>query len=81
MNIVLMIVCHSRKGQTEVIELYCKEIDIYLTILYFVVLCNSSKEMEEYHLIEFLFDLVVKLKEHFTKTFPLKKVVFLGYLQ
>lgn len=73
---MIVVVLYSRTGQAEPIELYCKEIDIYLTILFLVVECNLDKEMEEYQLIEFLFDLIVKLKEHFTKTFPLKKVIY-----
>lgn len=60
--------------QTELVESYCKEIDIYLTILFLVIEFNKHRELEEYRLPEFLFDLVVRLKEHFTKTFPLKKV-------
>lgn len=59
--------------QTELVESFCKEIDIYLTIMFMVILFNKD-ELEEYRLPEFLFDLVVRLKEHFTKTFPLKKV-------
>lgn len=40
-----------------------------------VVEANREKcQLLDYHLAEFLFDLVVRLKEHFTKTFPLKKV-------
>lgn len=38
-----------------------------------IILFNKDR-LEEYRLPEFLFDLVVRLKEHFTKTFPLKKV-------
>jgi hypothetical protein len=35
---------------------------------------KDEDQLLDYGLAEFLFDLVVRLKEHFTKTFPLKKV-------
>lgn len=54
-------------------KFYCKEIDIHLTILYLIVSFNNE-DIKNGGLPEFLFDLVVRLKEHFTKTFPLKKV-------
>ncbi|KAI7889509.1 uncharacterized protein EV154DRAFT_514478 [Mucor mucedo] len=61
--------------QTDLVEAYCKEIDIYLTILFMIFEFNKDRSLEEYQLPEFLFDLVVRLKEHFTKTFPLKKLM------
>lgn len=70
----ILIIIH-RNSRAEFVESYCKEIDIYLTILYLVIEFNKEKGLEEYYLAEFLFDLVIRLKEHFTKTFPLKKVI------
>lgn len=55
------------------VKFHCKEIDIHLTILYLMVSFNQQG-IQDAGLSEFLFDLVVRLKEHFTKTFPLKKV-------
>ncbi|KAI9254396.1 hypothetical protein EDC94DRAFT_241005 [Helicostylum pulchrum] len=70
--------CHQLENlticQTELVVLFCKEIDIYLTIMFMIILFNKD-QLEEYRLPEFLFDLVVRLKEHFTKTFPLKKLM------
>lgn len=57
---------------TEV-NLYCHEIDMHLTILFLIALFNPLQEDEE-RLVECLLNLVVRLKEHFTKSFPLKKV-------
>jgi hypothetical protein len=50
---------------------------MYLTILYVVIGANRDTtpfSIGEYYIAEFLFDLVVRLKEHFTRNFPLKKV-------
>lgn len=50
---------------------------MYLTILYLVIISNRQNNilLQETQLAEFLFDLIVQLKEHFTKTFPLKKLM------
>ncbi|KAI9484133.1 MAG: hypothetical protein EXX96DRAFT_166153 [Benjaminiella poitrasii] len=61
---------------TDHVSVCCKEIDLYLTILFMVLIFNKENEvLKNYEIIEFLFDLVVRLKEHFTKTFPLKKLM------
>ncbi|KAI8645242.1 hypothetical protein BD408DRAFT_441073 [Parasitella parasitica] len=58
----------------DLVTFHCKEIDMYLTILFLIVSFNK-KDIEDGGLSEFLFDLVIRLKEHFTKTFPLKKLM------
>ncbi|CEP19150.1 hypothetical protein [Parasitella parasitica] len=58
----------------ELVVIHCKEIDIHLTILFLIVSFNKEG-IKDGGLSEFLFDLVVRLKEHFTKTFPLKKLM------
>ncbi|KAL9538658.1 hypothetical protein MBANPS3_010767 [Mucor bainieri] len=62
----------------ESVIFFCKEIDIHLTILYLMVSFNQEG-IQDAGLSEFLFDLVVRLKEHFTKTFPLKKLMLVLY--
>ncbi|KAL9558318.1 hypothetical protein PS6_001378 [Mucor atramentarius] len=59
-------------------KFHCKEIDIHLTILYLIMSFNQE-DIQDGGLPEFLFDLVVRLKEHFTKTFPLKKLMLVLY--
>ncbi|KAK4511580.1 uncharacterized protein ATC70_012796 [Mucor velutinosus] len=56
------------------VKFHCKEIDIHLTVFYLIVSFNQEG-IQDAGLSEFLFDLVVRLKEHFTKTFPLKKLM------
>ncbi|OBZ89007.1 Striatin-interacting protein 1 [Choanephora cucurbitarum] len=56
------------------VNLYCHEIDMHLTILFLIALFNPLQEDEE-RLVECLLNLVVRLKEHFTKSFPLKKLM------
>jgi hypothetical protein len=60
------------------VTFHCKEIDILLTILYLIASFNNE-DIKNSGLPEFLFDLVIRLKEHFTKTFPLKKVGLVLY--
>ncbi|KAI7903636.1 uncharacterized protein BX663DRAFT_507156 [Cokeromyces recurvatus] len=68
----------TNSNSMELITLYCKEIDLYLTILFMVLIFNKEKEsLKKYKLVEFLFDLIVRLKEHFTRTFPLKKLMMI----
>lgn len=62
-----------RSSELDSAKFHCKEIDIHLTILYLIMSFNQE-DIQDGGLPEFLFDLVVRLKEHFTKTFPLKKV-------
>lgn len=64
---------YNRSSVPDSVKFHCKEIDIHLTILYLMVSFNQQ-DIQDAELSEFLFDLVVRLKEHFTKTFPLKKV-------
>ncbi|KAG1147525.1 hypothetical protein G6F37_003751 [Rhizopus arrhizus] len=71
--------CHriEMSSSIDVVNSICKEIDMYLTILYLVIISNRQNNilLQETQLAEFLFDLIVQLKEHFTKAFPLKKLM------
>lgn len=64
-------------SSADIVNSACKEVDVCLTILYLITISNrqSSILLQETQLVEFLFELVVRLKEHFTKAFPLKKLM------
>ncbi|KAI8971229.1 hypothetical protein BDB01DRAFT_510078 [Pilobolus umbonatus] len=64
---------------SQLLDKVCMEIELLLTILYTVVdhnrLHNDGFTIAEYQLSEFLFDMLVRLREHLTKPFLLKKLV------
>ncbi|KAG1176315.1 hypothetical protein G6F70_006432 [Rhizopus microsporus] len=64
-------------SSVESVNIVCKEFDIYLTVMYLVIICNKQESisLQEYQVAESLFHLIVRLKEHFTKAFPLKKLM------
>ncbi|KAG1457391.1 hypothetical protein G6F56_006616 [Rhizopus delemar] len=66
-----------KSSSADIVNSACKEVDVCLTILYLITISNrqSSILLQETQLVEFLFELVVRLKEHFTKAFPLKKLM------
>ncbi|KAI8384054.1 hypothetical protein BD560DRAFT_345958 [Blakeslea trispora] len=59
--------------ETPGMHLYCQEIDMYLTVLYLVSLYNPVDEKDQ--TVECLLDLVIRLRDRFTKSFPLKKLI------